>query len=91
MIKRDDAFRAVVKFSTPIIENGKQVASIGTGFFLAKDNQHLYLITANHVAKVFNSNTIVYIAGKANNVITILLDQLKTSANKKDLTFFFIY
>lgn len=81
MIKRDDAFRAVVKFSTPVIENGKQVASIGTGFFLAKDNQHLYLITANHVAKVFNSNTMVYIAGKANNVITILLDQLKTSAN----------
>lgn len=81
MLKRDDAFKTVVKFSTPIIENGKQSFSIGTGFFLAKDDSHLFLITANHVTRKFNANTVVSMAGKTNNVIKVPLNQLKNSAN----------
>ena len=79
MIKRDDAFKAVVKFSTPIIENGKSVTSVGTGFFLAKDERHLFLITANHVTNNFNTSTVVSMAGKNKNVLHVPLNQLKTS------------
>ena len=81
MIKRDEAYKAVVKFSTPIIENGQSVTSVGTGFFLAKDECHLFLITANHVTKKFNTNTVVSMAGKNKNVLNVPLKQLKTSAS----------
>ena len=81
MLKRDDAFKTVVKFSTPIIEDGKNSLSIGTGFFLAKDDTHLFLITANHVIKKFNTNTVIYMAGKTNNVISIALCQLKAASD----------
>lgn len=79
MIKRDEAFKAVVKFSTPFVENGENKVRVGTGFFLLKDENHLFLITANHVTKKFNENTIVSIAGKLSNVLNIPLNQLKTS------------
>ncbi len=81
MLKRDDAFKTVVKFSTPIVENGKSSLSVGTGFFLAKDDSHLFLITANHVVRKFNANTVVSMAGKSNNVINVTLNQLKASVD----------
>ena len=51
MIKRDDAFKSVVKFETPIIVDGEIKYNIGTGFFVSPTPQKLYLITASHVAK----------------------------------------
>ncbi len=81
MIKRDDALKTVVKFTTPKCINGKQALSVGTGFFMCKDNQHLFIITANHVASEFNDDTIVSMSGKLNNVINILLKNLKSSNN----------
>lgn len=81
MIKRDDALKTVVKFTTPKIVNGKQAVSIGTGFFMYKDTQHLFLITANHVASEFNDNTNVSMSGKSNNVIDLPLKHLKSSKN----------
>lgn len=81
MLKRDDALKTVVKFSTPIIKDGKTSYSIGSGFFMAKDDQHLFLITANHVAKKFNSDTIVSMAGNSNNVISLKLNTLMLSTN----------
>lgn len=79
MIKRDDAYKSVVRFSTPIIENGEVKHSIGTGFFLAKDNYNLFLVTANHVAKAFTNDTSIQIAGKNKQIINIKLNDLKTS------------
>lgn len=80
MIKRDDAYRAVVEFTTPITKEGKSVISVGTGFFLLKDERHLFLITANHVTKDFNANTVVSMAGKNKNVLHVAINQLKTSS-----------
>ena len=79
MLKRDDALKTVVKFSTPGIKDGNAVTFTGTGFFLLKDPQHLFLITANHVTKDFNDQTMVYMAGKSNNVLSVTLNQLKGS------------
>ena len=39
MLKREDAMRAVVKFATPVINNGETTQYIGTGFFILKDSQ----------------------------------------------------
>lgn len=80
MLKRDSAFKTVVKFETPTIKNGKQVVLVGTGFFMYKDNVTLYLITANHVAKNFTDKTIVYMAGKSKKVISVPLNNLKNAS-----------
>ena len=79
MIKRDNAYKSVVKFSTTFIENGQLKQSLGTGFFLAKDNQHLFLVTANHVTKPFSNDTIVQMAGANKQIIKVKLNQLKTN------------
>jgi len=78
MLKRDDAFKSVVKFETSIIENGEKKYSIGTGFFVSPNSQKLYLVTASHVAKKFNDTTVVYFAGK-NNIIKRLLTDIKSN------------
>lgn len=84
VIKRDDAFKSVVKFSTTYMDNGVLTESTGTGFFLLKDDYHLFLITANHVTKDFTNDTIVQIAGKNKQVISVKLTDLKTSHNIVD-------
>ena len=81
MIKRDEAYKSVVKFTTTFIDNGEIKQSIGTGFFLAKDNHHLFLVTANHVTKKFSSDTVVYMAGQNKQIITVKLNTLKTASN----------
>lgn len=81
MLKRDDAYKSVVKFSTTFIDNGTVLQSTGTGFFLAKDEYHLFLVTANHVTKDFTDNTIVHMAGTNKKIINVKLNQLKTSRN----------
>lgn len=73
MLKRDDALKTVVKFTTHKkgieVENGVSkncdIQKIGTGFFMKRDNVNnkLYVITANHVAKEFNNTTIIEIMG----------------------------
>ena len=78
MLKREDAMRAVVKFATPVINNGETTQYIGTGFFIFKDSQ-LYLITANHISKKFNYDTVVYLAGDSNKVISTNLSFLQLS------------
>lgn len=78
MLKRDEAFKSVVKFETSILKNGKSMLNIGTGFFLCSDQQKLFLITASHVAKKFNDSTTVYLAGK-NNIIKQSLTTIKSS------------
>lgn len=81
MITRDNAFKSVVKLETPVLKNGRQEIIIGTGFFLGReDNNKIFLITADHVAKDFNDKTIVSMAGIANNISKILLRNLKNSS-----------
>lgn len=79
MIKRDEAYKSVVKFTTTFIENEQTKQSLGTGFFLAKDDRHLFLITANHVTKHFTNDTIVQMAGANKQIISVKLNQLKTN------------
>ena len=76
MIKRDDAFKSVVKFETPIIVDGEIKSNIGTGFFVSPTPQKLYLITASHVAKNLSEATLVYFSGK-NGTIKQLLKDIK--------------
>jgi len=78
MLKRDDAFKSVVKFETSITDNGKIKLNIGTGFFVSPNPQKLYLVTASHVARKFNDTTVVYFAGKS-NIIKKLLTAIKSS------------
>ena len=81
MIKRDEAYKSVVKFTTSFVENGELKQSIGTGFFLAKDDYNLFLVTANHVAKAFLDDTVVWFAGQNKQIMQIQLKTLKTSRN----------
>lgn len=74
MLKRDDAFKSVVKFETPIIVEGETKYNIGTGFFVSPTAQKLYLITANHVAKNLNEDTLVYFSGKNGTIKQSLKD-----------------
>ena len=53
IIKRDQAFRVVCCFYTDGI--------VGTGFFIVKNNMP-YLVTATHVAKETNTQTIVILS-----------------------------
>lgn len=76
MLKRDAAFKSVVKFETPFIVGGEIKYNIGTGFFVSPIPQKLYLITANHVAKNLNEATLVHFSGK-NGTISRLLKAIK--------------
>lgn len=78
MLKRDDAFKSVVKFETSIVDNGKNKSNVGTGFFVSPSPQRLYLVTASHLAKNFNDSTVVYFAGK-NSIIKQLLTAITSN------------
>lgn len=54
IIQRDQTFRVVFNLRTPIIAGGE---SVGTGIFVVKDDQEIYLVTATHVAATCNANT----------------------------------
>ena len=91
MLKRDDALKTVVKFTTYkkgiLVENGISkncvIQKIGTGFFMKRDNVNnkLYVITANHVAKEFDNTTIIEIMGKNQKVISVNLAVLQNGFN----------
>lgn len=87
MLKRDDALRTVVRFTTEksisYIENGvskvKTIVNIGTGVFFYRDNvqTRLYIVTANHVTKEFTANTQVEMMGQNNSVLKVSLSSLQ--------------
>lgn len=91
MLNRKDALKTVVKFTTIInvnkTENGinkiVKMYSVGTGFFMCRDNNNnkIYIITAAHVAKLFNNSTYVEMMGQNNNVITKDLSFLQNGKN----------
>ena len=76
MLKRDDAIKTVVKFTTKVDEKKENV---GTGFFIHRDDvlDKLYIITASHVAKGFNNTTIVSMIDKIGGFIVIPLVDLQ--------------
>ena len=65
IIKRDQTFRVVFNLRTPVV-TGREL--VGTGIFVAKGDQEIYLITATHVASTCNDNTAVVISDANGNV-----------------------
>lgn len=56
LITRDGAFRVVCELVTPVNENE---AVVGTGTFMTTDGKDAWIITAAHVARAINVNTII--------------------------------
>jgi hypothetical protein len=69
IIKRDQAFRVVFNLRTPVTGG----ETIGTGIFVVKGDQDVYLVTATHVAVTCNTNTIVVISDANGNATTLQL------------------
>ena len=67
ILTRSDAFRVVFNLRTPISPVNED---IGTGIFIKKTQQELFLVTASHVAKSSNANTKIFFSnlnGSSNN------------------------
>ena len=65
ILRRDDAFMAVCELLTPIDAN---TTNVGTGMFVSSpvDDQHAcaWIVTANHVARNTNDNTLIVVSTK---------------------------
>lgn len=92
MLKREDALKTVVKFTTRNfkkivgedgIEQETSYIDVGTGFFMKRDNdnQHLYIITASHVSKGFNNSTIIEMMGGNNSIRKVSLFKLQNGSD----------
>ena len=56
ILTRDEAFKVVCNFRTPSSDGTKVI--LGTGMFVT-DEKKVWIVTASHVAKSTNENTIV--------------------------------
>lgn len=70
IIQRDQTFRVVFNLRTPVVTGGE---SVGTGIFVVKGDQEIYLVTATHVASTCNANTAVVISDANGNATTLRL------------------
>ena len=59
ILTRDSAFKVVFNLRTPISPTEEDV---GTGIFISKSDNELFLVTASHVAKSCNINTKVILS-----------------------------
>ena len=72
IIFRDRLFNVVCNIRTPKAD-GK--ISIGTGSFIIKDNK-VYLLTADHVAKTVDNNTVLAFGKHQSNCVVLPLTTL---------------
>ena len=72
IIFRDHLFNVVCNIRTPKAD-GK--ISIGTGSFIIKDNK-VYLLTADHVAKTVDNNTVLAFGKHQSNCVVLPLTTL---------------
>jgi hypothetical protein len=70
LLTRNDAFRVVFNLRTPISQN---LEEFGTGLFVSKSDEELFLFTASHVAKTCNINTQVVISDQNGNAKSLRL------------------
>jgi Trypsin-like peptidase domain len=70
IITRDQAFGVVFNIRTPISTGGE---SVGTGIFVVKNDDEIYLVTATHVASACDFNTVVVISDASGNATTLRL------------------
>lgn len=70
MLKRDDAWKAVIKISTNAIS--------GTGFFVLKDDK-LYIVTAKHITEKIDLQAKIQIMGTDRYALDISFDSLEQS------------
>ncbi|MDP1610152.1 MAG: trypsin-like peptidase domain-containing protein [Sulfuritalea sp.] len=69
ILTRDDTFRVVFNLRTPV---GPNIA-VGTGIFVVKGDDQIYMVTANHVAKSCNRTTQVVISDSNGNATLLKL------------------
>lgn len=79
IIMRDQAFRVVCNFRTPVA-NGEIV---GTGIFMTTNDDRVWLITASHVAKDTDISTKIAMSDDESNCILLPLTELIPSAKWK--------
>lgn len=70
ILTRDQTFTVVFNLRTPL-PSGEE--SVGTGIFMVKSDQHLYLVTATHVAITCNAKTSVVISDANGNSTSLRL------------------
>lgn len=80
ILRRDDAFKIVFNLRTPLTGGSWNV---GTGMFIHKSNDEIFLVTASHVAKEINSGTIVVFGDKDSNCIQVPLVKFNSTLNWK--------
>jgi len=71
-LTRDQTFQVVLNLRTPI---GNNQAKVGTGIFIAKDDQSAYILTASHVASDCNATSEIVISDNDGNCQAFRLDQ----------------
>ncbi len=79
ILQRDQTFRVVFNLRTPVL-NGE---SVGTGIFVAKNNNNLYMVTATHVATTCNGSTKVVISDEQGNSTELRLTQFNQNLSWK--------
>ena len=88
ILKRDEVFISVCELLTPI---SADKYSIGTGMFVSfstdYDSSSLWIVTANHVAKTTNENTIIIVATKEGKAKQLSLTMFGNMSNWKHHTF----
>lgn len=79
IITRDEVFRVVCNFRTPVSDE----EIVGTGIFMTNNDGMVWLITASHVAKTTNINTKVVLSDDDCNCIILPLTELIPSVEWK--------
>lgn len=69
ILTRNDAFRVVFNLTTP----SQAGPVVGTGIFINKSDEELFLVTASHVAKTCNINTEVILSDQTGGAKTLKL------------------
>lgn len=81
ILTRDEAFKVVCNFRTPSSDGTKVI--LGTGMFVT-DEKKVWIVTASHVAKSTNENTILALSDQESNCITIYLKDLNKQLEWKN-------
>lgn len=81
ILTRDEAFKVVCNFRTPSSDGTK--VFLGTGMFVT-DESKAWIVTASHVAKNTNENTILALSDQESNCMTIYLKDLNKQLEWKN-------
>ena len=75
ILTRDDTFRVVFNLRTPVGPN----IVVGTGTFVVKGDNQIYMVTANHVAASCNRATKVVISDSSGNATVLNLTDFNST------------